>query len=325
MNRWRLGTRGSALALWQAQAVARLLEDVGIAPCEIVVIKTGGDRLQEAPLSDIGGKRLFVKEIEDALLQGEIDLAVHSAKDMAVHLPDGLQIAGTLARADARDAVVLPDSVLVPAEADLAALTAVLGPAPAIGTSSVRRIVQLHRHFPGAEFLPVRGNVDTRLRKLDAGEYGALVLAAAGLQRLDRAGRISALLAVDVCVPAPGQGIVAIECREDAEEIALALEAITDPLAGVALRAERALVATLGGGCQLPLGGYCRATDDGGLELLASVTSIESEHEVRALGFGTPDDPEDLGRQVADRLLADGAGAILEAVRVYEGPTPDQG
>jgi hydroxymethylbilane synthase len=320
---WRIGTRGSALALWQATTVKARLEAFGVAPCEIVVIKTDGDRLQDAPLSAIGGKRLFVKEIEDALLDGEIDLAVHSAKDMAVVLPGGLHVAGTLVRADPRDAIVLPDGRGVE-NASLAELTEALGHAPRLGTSSVRRVAQLHRQFPGAEFLPVRGNVDTRLRKLDDGEYDALVLAAAGLHRLDRGGRISGLLPVDACIPAPGQGIVAIECREDAEAITQTIVAISDGATDVALRVERALVAAVGGGCQLPLGAHCRPTADGGLELIACVTSIESEHEVRAIGFGDASDPEALGEQVAERLLADGAGAILDAVREYDGPLPEQ-
>ncbi len=321
-TRWRIGTRGSALALWQAHTVKTRLEAMGVAPCEVVVIRTDGDRLQDAPLSDIGGKRLFVKEIEDALLEGEIDLAVHSAKDMAVVLPDGLHIAGVLPRADARDAVVLPGTRGL-ASATLPQLVAALGATPRIGTSSVRRVAQLHRQFPGAEFLPVRGNVDTRLRKLDDGDYDALVLAAAGLERLDRASRISGCLPVDACIPAPGQGIVAVECREDAEQITQTLVAMSDRAADVALRAERAIVAALGGGCQLPLGAHCRETGDGGLELLACVTSIESDDEVRAIGFGDPADPEALGEQVAERLLADGAGAILDAVREYDGPLPE--
>ncbi len=321
MSAWRIGTRGSALALWQARTVKARLESLGVAPCEIVVIKTDGDRLQDAPLSDVGGKRLFVKEIEDALLDGEIDLAVHSAKDMAVLLPEGLHVAGVLPRADARDAVVLPGSAGVTG-ATLEVLAGALGATPRIGTSSVRRVAQLHRQFPGAEFLPVRGNVDTRLRKLDDGEYDALVLAAAGLHRLERGDRISGYLPVDACIPAPGQGIVAIECREDSEDVTQTLVAMSDAAADRALRAERTLVATLGGGCQLPLGAHCRETADGGLELIACVTSIESEHEVRALGFGDAGEPEALGEQVAARLLADGAGAILDAVRDYDGPLP---
>ena len=294
---WRIGTRGSALALWQANTVKARLEALGVAPCEIVVIKTDGDRLQDAPLSDIGGKRLFVKEIEDALLDGEIDLAVHSAKDMAVVLPAGLHIAGVLPRADPRDAVVLPEARGIVGREPAAVCSRSLGTTPRIGTSSVRRVAQLHRQFPGAEFLPVRGNVDTRLRKLDAGDYDALVLAAAGLHRLDRGGRISGCLPVDACIPAPGQGIVAVECREDAER--------SDP---DARRDERR-----GGRCRAcawsarssrrsAAAASCRsartaaATEDGGLELIACVTSIESDHEVRALGFG-----DDAGSRGAGR------------------------
>lgn len=323
MTAWRIGTRGSALALWQATAVKARLDAFGVAPCEIVVIRTEGDRQQDAPLSAIGGKRLFVKEIEDALLEGEIDLAVHSAKDMAVVLPDGLHVAGTLQRADPRDAVVLPQGRGL-ADASAAQLVEALGAAPRLGTSSVRRVAQLHRLFPAAEFLPVRGNVDTRLRKVDDGEYDALVLAAAGLHRLERGERISGYLPVDVCIPAPGQGIVAIECREDAEAVTQTIVAMSDAAADIALRVERALVTAVGGGCQLPLGAHCRATADGGLELIACVTSIESDHEVRAIGFGDSGDPEALGEQVAERLLADGAGAILDAVREYDGPLPEQ-
>lgn len=326
---WRLGTRGSQLALWQANAVAARIEADGGPTCEIVVISTAGDRLQQAPLSDIGGKRLFVKELEDALLTGEIDFAVHSAKDMSVEMPPGLQIAAALPRADPRDALVLPADhghALPPDDARaaevLAALAAALGDAPRLGTSSVRRIAQLHRLLPGAEFLPVRGNVDTRLRKLDAREYDGLVLACAGLQRLDRGDRISVALPPDVCIPAPGQGIVAVQCHDDGGEVAEYLAGLGDADALVALEAERALVSALGGGCQLPLGGYCRLKDDD-LELAAIVTSIDSDAEVRALGFGTRREPAELGRRVAAQLLQDGAGGILDDVRGYDGPTPE--
>lgn len=324
---WRLGTRGSQLAMWQAAAVAARIAEAGGPRCEIVVVSTAGDRLQQAPLSDVGGKRLFVKEIEDALLNGEVDLAVHSAKDMATAMPGDLFIAATLSREDPRDAIVLPASNAATfprggaAAALLPALAAALGSSPRLGTSSVRRVAQLHRQLPAAEFLPVRGNVDTRLRKLDDGEYDALVLAAAGLRRLDRGGRISLALPPELCVPAPGQGVVAIQCHDDDGEVAALLASITDHEAHVALDAERALVAALGGGCQLPLGGFCRVNGDD-LELIAVVTALDSDAEVRAIGFGSSHDPVELGRRLADRLLEDGADAILEAVRSYDGPTP---
>ena len=227
MRELRLGTRGSQLALWQARTVAARIAGAGGPPCHIDVIKTSGDRLQEAPLSEVGGKRLFVKEIEDALLRRDVDLAVHSSKDMPSVLPAGLSIAAVLPREDPLDAVVLAvkargsglEAREVPADLrpqtsdlSLESLLSTLGQSPRIGTGSVRRIAQLIRLMPGARFEPIRGNLDTRLRKLDAGEYDALVLAAAGLRRLAFDARISMTLPSDACVPAPGQGIVAMEC-----------------------------------------------------------------------------------------------------------------
>ena len=262
MTALRIGTRGSELALFQARSVASLLHHICGLAAEIVVIKTSGDRLSEAPLSEIGGKRLFVKEIEDALLEGRVDLAVHSSKDMPVVLPDRLQISAVLEREDARDAVVLAASRREQSgDGSLAAITRALGREPRIGTSSVRRIAQMRRLWPAANFLPVRGNLDTRLRKLDAGDYDALVLAAAGLRRLGRADRITSSLPIDACVPAPGQGIIAIETRHD-DEVAIAAAArIADANATAALAAERAVIARLGGGCQMPIGAYAEIRD----------------------------------------------------------------
>ena len=215
----RLGTRGSPLALWQANAVATRIAAAGGPPCRIVIIKTAGDRLQDAPLSAIGGKRLFVKEIEDALLRKDIDLAVHSSKDMPAVLPDGLTIAGVLPREDPLDAIVLPAlaSGVGPRPSTVDDLVALLGQSPSFGTGSVRRIAQLTRLFPDARFAPIRGNLDTRLRKLDEGAHDAIVLAAAGLRRLGFASRIAMTVPAAACVPAPGQGIVAIEIREGDE------------------------------------------------------------------------------------------------------------
>jgi hydroxymethylbilane synthase len=315
----RLGTRGSQLALWQANTVAARIAEAGGPACRIVVIRTSGDRLQEAPLSEIGGKRLFVKEIEDALLRGDIDLAVHSSKDMPAVLPAGLAIAGVLPREDPLDAVVLPSS---PAPLTVDDLVAELGQTPTIGTSSVRRIAQLTRIFPGARFVPIRGNLDTRLRKLDAGEYDAIVLAAAGLTRLGFASRISARLPVDACVPAPGQGIVAIEIREGDEAVRQAVSSVDDAATGAALEAERALVAALGGGCQTPIGALAswvrsaspaspeRVTGDT-LELVAVVVSLDGSRAVRAHRRGARSDAAALGARVAADLLAEGAGDIL--------------
>ena len=297
----RIGTRGSPLALWQARAVAGLLERQGRAS-EICVIKTAGDRLQEAPLSDAGGKGLFVKDIEDALLGGAVDLAVHSAKDMSVALPDGLGVAAVLPREDSRDALVLP--------AGLPSLRA----APAIGTGSVRRSAQLRGRHPDARFLPIRGNVDTRLRKLDGGEYDALVLAAAGLKRLGHGARISAMISHDDCVPAPGQGIVAVETRLDDPDVRGVLQAINDAGAAACFEAERAVVATLGGGCRLPLGAV--AVHAGSrLEMQAIVTSLDGTRQIRRRAEGDASRPAELGARLAADLAGAGAIAILDEVR----------
>ena len=306
----RIGTRGSQLALWQARTVATALEGVGTA-AELVIIRTSGDRLQEAPLSEAGGKRLFVKEIEDALLRGDVDLAVHSAKDMPAVLPDGLEVAATLPREDPRDVIVLPHGAR---GRDAAAVLAQLGPAPRIGTSSIRRVAQLATLVPRASFAPIRGNVDTRLRKLDGGEYDALVLAAAGLRRLGFAERISAAVAPEDCIPAPGQGVVAIEIRSSDHDTRTVLQRLHDQAAATALIAERTVVAALGGGCQLPLGALAvqRGSD---LELHAIVCSADGTRAVRAREFAPSTDPAGLGSRVARRLIEQGAAAILDEVR----------
>jgi hydroxymethylbilane synthase len=307
MSSLRLGTRGSPLALYQATAVARRLDACQIR-CEIVVIRTSGDVLAEAPIGDAGGKRLFVKEIEDSLLAGEIDLAVHSSKDLPAWLPEGLAIGAVLPREDPRDALILPEGRQVP-ETD--PVTRILAGAPVIGTSSVRRIAQLAGLDARARFRPVRGNLDTRLRKLDAGDYDALVLAAAGLRRLERGGRISALLPVDVCVPSPGQGIIAVEVRrDDRQRFEALMNAIDDPVTALALRAERAVVERLGGGCQMPLGAYAEVSGDR-LSVTGIVIALDGGRRVQAVAVGPSLTPEQVGAQAADSLLAQGADRIL--------------
>jgi hydroxymethylbilane synthase len=325
----RLGTRGSQLALWQANTVAARIAAAGGPPCRIVVIKTSGDRLQDAPLSEIGGKRLFVKEIEDALLKGDIDLAVHSSKDMPAVLPDRLAIAGVLPREDPADAIVLPVrlrpdttgttpltvvSGFSRTVTSLDELAAVLGPSPSIGTGSVRRIAQLVRLFPGARFMGIRGNLDTRLRKLDEGGHDALVLAAAGLRRLGFGSRISFALPASACIPAPGQGIVAIEIREDAEAVREAVARIDDPAAAAALSAERALVESLGGGCQTPIGALASPIDGDRLDLVAAVVALDGSRAVHERALGPRSEAAALGARVGAALLAQGANDILENV-----------
>lgn len=310
----RLGTRGSQLALFQANTVARCIADTGGPVCELVIIRTSGDRLQEAPLSEVGGKRLFVKEIEDALQRGEIDLAVHSSKDMPAVLADGLEIAGVLPREDPHDAVVLPSN-RPEVVRNLEDLGGVLGASPHIGTASVRRVAQLTRLFPTARFAPIRGNLDTRLRKVDAGEYEALVLAAAGLRRLGFTDRIAFTLPVSACVPSPGQGIVAIEIRQGDARVAQAVAAITDRAAALALDAERGVVEALGGGCQTPIGALATPVRDDAIELVAAVTALDGSRMIRTVVHGSRNDARGLGARAARELLAQGAGDILEDAR----------
>ena len=329
-HEFRLGTRGSQLALWQANTVAARIAAAGGPVCHIVVIKTDGDRLQDRPLSEIGGKGLFVKELEDALLKGDIDLAVHSSKDMAAVLPDGLAIAGVLPRESPLDAVVLPrraqgsglrapgrpgvTAALSPQPSALTSieeLVRVLGDSPSIGTGSVRRIAQLIRLFPGARFAGIRGNLDTRLRKLDEGAHDALVLAAAGLNRLGFASRISLSIPAAACLPAPGQGIVAIETRSGDARAREAVARISDAAAADALAAERALLATLGGGCQTPVGALASIAEDGQLGIVAAVVSLDGRRVVNAEARAPRRDAAALGARAGAQLLADGAGEIL--------------
>jgi len=319
------------MALWQANTVAARIEAAGGPPCRLMVIKTSGDRLQDAPLSEVGGKRLFVKEIEDALTRGEIDLAVQSSKDMPAVLPDGLVVAGVLPREDPRDAVVLPVRLKPDTtEGDVASafsrnvetideLVAALGQSPSIGTGSVRRIAQLTRLFPGARFTPIRGNLDTRLRKLDEGGHDALVLAAAGLHRLGFANRISFAVPPAACVPAPGQGIVAVECRADDERVREIASRIDDPAAGVALEGERALVEAHGGGCQTPVSALITALDGDTIELVAAVIALDGSKAIRAQGTAPRHEATLLGRTVAQDLLSQGADEILADARRVQG------
>lgn len=316
MNTIRIGTRGSRLALWQARTVAGLLEARGAA-VEIVTITTAGDRLQERPLDESASstKGVFVKEIEDALLQRSIDVAVHSAKDMSAVLPHGLIVSAVLPREDSRDALVVKGPGTGDAgREELLRLFAGLGPSPRIGTSSVRRSAQLSRLVRGARFQPVRGNVDTRMRKLDAGEFDAIVLAVAGMKRLGFASRISAPIPHADCIPAPGQGIVAIETRADDGLTRARVEAIDHRPTAACFDAERTLVATLGGGCQLPLGAIA-VHDGSAMEMRAIVTSIDGTRVVERVARGDAGRPSDLGRRLADELADAGAIAILDEVR----------
>jgi hydroxymethylbilane synthase len=298
-----IGTRGSALALWQAHHVkARLEATEPGREVRLLVIKTKGDKILDAPLAKIGGKGLFVKEIEDALLDGRADLAVHSLKDVPAELAPGLVLAAISAREDPRDALVSREG------GDLASLPA----GAVVGTSSLRRACLLRAQRPDLEVKMLRGNVDTRLRKLDAGEMDAVLLAAAGLVRLGRADRISERLDTGRFLPAIGQGVLALETRSgDDETIALVRRALGDEDTSACVAAERAFLHRLGGGCQTPLA--CHATLEGdALAVDGLVGEPDGSLIVRAQARGRREEGADVGRRLAEDLLARGAAAILE-------------
>jgi hydroxymethylbilane synthase len=233
---------------------------------------------------------------------------------MPALLPDGLAIAAVLPRADPHDAVVLPAS-RQETTSTIGKLVAVLGQTPSIGTGSVRRVAQLRRLFPGARFTPIRGNLETRLRKLDTGEHDALVLAAAGLRRLGFGARISFTLPASACVPAPGQGIVAVEIRDDAEAVRRVVAPIDDAAAGAALRAERALVEALGGGCQTPIGAVATLLENETIEIVAVVVTVDGGRALRTTASGPLADAAAIGVRAARQLMAEGAGDILAEAR----------
>ena len=312
MRRLRIGTRASPLARWQAEAVAAALAQTGASDTELVLIRTSGDRLARRPISGAGGKRLFVKEIEEALVDGRVDLAVHSAKDLPAERLPGLHVQAVLPREDPRDAVVARRS-LAHAGDDPVALFAP-DRAPRIGTGSVRRSAQLRHAYPHLDIVPIRGNVGTRLDKLETEGFDLLVLATAGLVRLNLAARIAVRLPLDLCVPAPGQGIVCAEYRCGDEETRELLARIADRDASAALEAERALVTALGADCQVPLGGVSTAAGDR-LLLRGVVALPDGSNLVRHEARGSTAAPAALGAEVAAGLLAAGAGRLLDAAR----------
>jgi hydroxymethylbilane synthase len=293
-----IASRGSQLALWQARWVERQLAAAGLES-RIEIIKTTGDKITDVPLAKVGTKGLFTKEIEEALLAERADLAVHSLKDLPTELPPGLILAGVPAREDPRDAIV-------------GRRLAELAHGAKVGTSSLRRAAQLRKLRPDLAIESVRGNLDTRLRKLDEGRYDAIVLAAAGLKRLGWADRIAELLAPEVMCPAVGQGALALESRESgAGKDACA--ALDHPATRAAVTAERAVLAALGGGCQVPIGAYATVAE-GRLRLLALVASPDGTELVRAESEGPVSEAAALGRAMGAELLERGARRILDAV-----------
>jgi hydroxymethylbilane synthase len=297
----RLGTRGSRLALVQCEEVAAALR-VRSVETEIVVIKTSGDRLVQVALADFGGKALFVKEIEEALLAGSVDVGIHSLKDMPAELPRGLVLAAFPAREDPRDAL------LTRTDGGWSALPA----GAAVGTSSLRRRAMVLARRPDLRAEPIRGNVETRLDKLSAGTYDAIVLALAGLNRLGVTPPHVVPLDIDEFVPAVGQGVLALEAREADREVLELLRRLDDTRSRSEALAERAFLARLGADCHTPVAGHARA-DGQALTLTGVVTSLDGATMLRARVAGSASDPERLGAAVADELLAKGARALLDA------------
>lgn len=297
----KIATRQSPLALWQAEYVAERIQQAhpGIKT-ELVKMVTQGDKILDAPLAKIGGKGLFVKELEQGMLDGVADIAVHSMKDVPVEFPEGLHLAVILPREDPLDAFV---SNQYQSLADL--------PTNAkIGTSSLRRQCQIARLFPKAQILSLRGNVNTRLAKLDAGDYDAIILAAAGLKRLGFGGRITQRLESKVSLPAIGQGAVGIECRVDDMQINQLLAPLHDFDSTVRVRAERAMNARLNGGCQVPIAGFAEL-QNGQIFMRGLVGKPDGSIIYRAEKTGTIEQAEEIGRAIADELLDSGAGDVL--------------
>jgi hydroxymethylbilane synthase len=293
-----IGSRGSQLALWQANHISSILNRSGVIN-KIQIIKTTGDHLQTASLVQAGGKGLFTKEIEDALLAGTIDLAVHSLKDLPTEMPEGLALAAIPEREDPRDALVGRTLDELPTGAT-------------VGTSSLRRSSQLRILRPDLRIEPVRGNVDTRLRKLREGQFDALLLAAAGLRRLGLDGEIASLMPPEEMCPAPGQGALAIQTRVHDEAFEIC-KAMGHAPSFFAVSAERAALAALGGGCQLPIGAFAEERQ-GILHLSAVVVAPNGTRSLRAAASGPPEAWQELGLRVAQDLRQQGAGDLLATV-----------
>jgi len=297
----RIGTRGSVLAMWQANFVRETLAARAGVECELVPIKTTGDRFQQASLAQIGRKGVFIKELEDALLERRVDLAVHSMKDVPTEVPAGLSFPAICKREDVRDCLISCGGETL----------AQLPRGARVGTGSLRRQSQLRRARPDLDLREVRGNVDTRLRKLTEGEFDAIVLAKAGLDRLGWTDRITEILSTDVCLPAAGQGALGIEARADDGATCALLAQLDHAATRAGVTAERALLAGLGGGCQVPIGAWGRF-EAGKLVLEACVLSADGKDYLRKRAEGSPDAPEALGRELATQLLAAGAEEILK-------------
>ncbi|THB80298.1 MAG: hydroxymethylbilane synthase [Desulfobacteraceae bacterium] len=304
----KIGTRGSQLALWQANHIKSEIEaafpDI---PVEIVTIKTKGDQITDRPLAKVGGKGLFVKEIEQQLLEKKIDLAVHSMKDMPGELPEGLTIGAVPERENPFDVLIAQDN----------AQLSDFKPGARIGTSSLRRASQIKHIRPDLTILNIRGNLDTRIRKLRSGEYDAIILAAAGLIRLGQAGEISQYLTETQMVPAVGQGALCIEVRQDDKTIAPVMAALNDPDTQICVNGERSFLKHLGGSCHIPVACFGKLSDSRVI-LTGLVASEDGSTIISEQTTGAPEDAEQLGISLADTLLTRGGKTILENLQAND-------
>jgi hydroxymethylbilane synthase len=302
----RVGTRGSQLASLQTEIVInKLLREHPSMRFEMVPITTSGDKDPTRPIAALGGTGVFVKELEDALLADEVDFVVHSLKDLTTELPTGLRLAAVLSREDARDVLVSKDNLRLeqlPAGSKLA-------------TSSNRRTAQIRAIRSDLEIVDIRGNIPTRVRKLDEGQCDAMVLAAAGLIRLKLTDRISQYLELDSCIPAAGQGALAAECRQNDKAITALLETIDDDQTRVEITAERTLLKRLSGGCSVPIGAFAKASGNE-LKLIGCVAAIDGSEVIRHEVVGSMEQPEELGEQLAIKLLKMGAESILYGLKM---------
>jgi hydroxymethylbilane synthase len=303
MKALRIGTRGSMLAKWQAEFVRKMIFQKTGVDAEIVIIKTLGDKMQQASFSQIGGKGVFIKELEEALLDDQIDIAVHSVKDIPTDVPSRLCFPAVCRREDARDCLVSPKGGTL----------STLRNGARVGTSSLRRQAQLRHIRPDLDVRELRGNIDTRLRKAESGEYEAIVVAKAGLDRLGLSGRITEILSPEICMPAVGQGAIAVQARLRDEELGDALGVLDDAETRAAIMAERALMGALQGGCQVPLGAWARI-ERGELVMDAVVCSVDGQQMVKQHGSGPVEQAREVGQRLAEMLVNAGAGSILEEV-----------
>lgn len=310
-----IGTRGSKLALWQAEWIKSELEKrYPYLEIELNRIKTTGDKILDVPLAKVGGKGLFVKEIEEALLRHEADIAVHSMKDVPTEFPEGLHLAVVCKREDPRDALIISEKLKVKSEKrKIKSLLYSLPKCARIGTSSLRRSCQLLNIRPDLKIEQLRGNLDTRLRKLDEGQFDAVILATAGVKRLGLKNRITEILPFKISLPAIGQGAIGIECRIDDEFIRNLIAPLNHPETSLCVKTERAFLKRLGGGCQVPIAAYAKL-DKGRVKMDALVGSITGERLIKGHIEGLPVHVEHLGIKLAEDILSRGAKEILDEV-----------